>query len=156
MSTQHEEFLERLKASEHARFVWAQVEHAKGRTIEIPPTKYAPTAAEAPFYVDRGDLIWVVRRRFEVKHLGITFSGPDDWPYPVMLVSNVASVDRAEDVLAYIAISHDYACGAIAKCDTRKYWHVVETFAKNTGNVEKNYACPMELVTFEAIPPEFR
>jgi hypothetical protein len=156
VSEQHQRFLERLAASSHAVFVVAQLQHAKGRTIEIPRTRFAPSAADAEDYVDGGDLIVVMRRRIEVKHLGVNFSSLDDWPFSQVFVSNVAAVDRADDVLAYVSVSHDFGCAAIVSHQTRRHWYVVEAFAKNTGNVERYYACPLELATFEPVPPEWR
>jgi len=154
--SQHQRFLERLVASERAVFVVAQMQHAKGRVVEIPKTSFAPTAAEAQHHVDGGDLFVVRRHRIEVKHLGINFTGHADWPFREVFVSNVAAVDRATDVLAYVSVSHDFACAVIIPHETRPHWYVVETFVKNTGNMERNYACPLELVVFEAIPLEWR
>jgi hypothetical protein len=150
--TQHQRFLERLEQSSRAVFLVAQLQHAKGRTVEIPKLRFAPTAAENEDYVDGGDLVVVVRHRIEVKHLGVNFTCAEDWPFIEVFVSNVAAVDRANgDVLAYVSVSADYRCAAIVAGNTRSNWYVVEARARNTGNVEKFYACPLSLVSFESL-----
>jgi hypothetical protein len=152
MMQQHARFLERLNASSRAVFLVAELQHAKGRTVEIPKISFAPTAAEAENYVDGGDLIVVVRHRIEVKHLGVNFSGPENWPFREVFVSNVTAVERANgDVLAYVSVSHDCQCVAIVARNTQPHWYIVEAKAKNTGNVERFYACPLEFVSFEMV-----
>jgi len=149
MSGQHDRFLERLKNSSRAVFVIAQMQHAKGHTVEIPKTRFAPTAAEADQYLDDGDLI-VDGERIEIKHRDIDFTSRADWPYRDMFVSNVAAVERAGDeVTAYMVVSKDYSHVATIPRSTKDYWYTVEVLAKNTGNVERNYSCPIDYVVFE-------
>jgi hypothetical protein len=156
VTVQHERFLERLAASSQAVFLVARMQYAKGRTVEIPRMQFAPTAAQADDYVDAGDLIIVQRHRIEVKHLSINFTCAADWPFNEVFVSNVAAVDRANnDVLAYVSVSQDMRHIAIVERSTRSHWYVVQKPVSNTGNVERNYACPLVLVDFEATPPEF-
>lgn len=146
---QHALFLDRLASSSRAVFLVAQMQHAKGRTVEIPKTRFAPTAAVAEGYVDGGDLIVVTRHRIEVKHLGIEFTCRDDWPFREAFVSNVAAVERANgDVLAYVSVSRDYQHIAVIPRNTHQHWYIVETKAKNTGNIERFYACPLDHVIF--------
>jgi hypothetical protein len=153
MSDQHEQFLQRLAASSRAVFAVAQMQHARGRTVEIPKIRFAPTAAEADDYVDGGDLMIVARFRIEVKHRSINFTGADDWPHPNVFVSNAAAVERGDnDVLYYVTVSSDCRNIAVISRKTRPHWHIVEKVASNTGNRERFYACPLDLVTFEALP----
>lgn len=154
MNAQHERFLARLAASRQAVFAVAKMQMMKGRTVEIPPVKFAPTAADAERFVDAGDLFITVRRRVEVKHLGVNFTGAEDWPFNgEILVSNVAAVDRANgDVFAYVSVSNDLRCAAIVEGSTREFWYPVEKTAKNTGNLERYYACPISFVKFEVMP----
>lgn len=156
MGEQHQRFLERLAASSRAVFVVARLQHERGRTVEIAPLRFAPTAADAKDYLDGGDLFVVRRNRIEVKHLGVSFTGRDDWPHPHVFVSNEAKVERSPDVFAYVSVSKDLGCIAIIDHATRPDWYVVEGLVRNTGNIERNYACPLRLVTFETIPAEWR
>jgi hypothetical protein len=156
MSDQHARFLERVKASAHAVFVIGRLQHLNGWTVEIPGVRLAPTAKDAPMFVDKGDLFLVKRTRLDVKHRDIDFTGREDFPYPTMFVSNVAAVDRAHDVEAYITVSRDFSCRAIITKETRPHWIKVDCLASNTGNIETNYACPIEHVIFKAIPPDLR
>lgn len=143
---QHERFLERLMGSIPSVLVVAGMQIAKGRTVEIPGIRLAQSAAEAEYYVDGGDLFVLVRHRFEVKHLGKNFSCADDWPHPHVFVSNVAN----GEVIAYVSVSHDLKHAAIIERATRPIWYVVDGLCRNTGNVERNYACPIDHVIFEA------
>src|SRR5262245_28182909 len=113
--TQHARFLERLAASWPAVFAVARDQLAKGRTVEIPPIRMAPSAAEAADFVDEGDLSVVIKHRLEVKGLKtIKFTGADDYPYAAVMFSNVATVDRARgSVMAYVVVSADLRYAAI-------------------------------------------
>ncbi len=130
----------------------ASLQHARGRMVEIPPLRFAPSAAQADQYVDGGDLFVVVRYRLEVKHLGVDFTCANDWPFNEVFVSNVAAVDRANgDVHYYVSVSKNFRYAAIVPRTTKDKWYVVEKLVKNTGNVERNYACPLDLVSFECL-----
>ena len=151
MSEQHAKFLERLKQSSRAVFAVAWYQHRKGRRVEIPPLRFAPDASQHQEYVDEGDLyVWLgeQREQIEVKGLTINFTGLEDYPYKMLMVGNVASVDRAGDVLCRVAVSQDMTHAAIAHRHTRPDWQVVTGLVKNTGNVESNYGCPLRLVQF--------
>jgi hypothetical protein len=155
MSSQHAKFLERLRGSNPGRFAFAYWVNSRGFTVEIPPILEAPTAAEHDAYADNGDLFaWKKsgkRLRLEVKTLGITFSSVDDWPYREVFVSNVAAVDRASDVYAWVSVSHDLAFAAIVKATTWETWYKTTCRVSNTGNDETNYAAPLEEVRFISI-----
>ena len=153
MSGQHDRFLQRLKASRRAVHAVAYWLGGKGYSITIDATRYTPTAAEAADYVDDGDIIVDYFLRYEVKHRPtIHFTSRDDWPHPNVLVSNVAAVDRAGDTVeAYVTVSDDYRHAAIIPGSTRKHWFVKETDASNTGNRERNYACPLDHVIWVAL-----
>jgi len=152
MSEQHEKFLQRLAASSQAVLAVARNQHRKGRTVEIPPLHFAPTAAVHEKYSDGGDLYVVTRRRIEVKHLGVNFTGPFDWPFKEVLVSSAASVERAKgSVLYYVSVSNDLSCACIIPGDTSERWYKVEKLNSVTGNVEKFYACPIACAQFEEL-----
>ena len=155
MSDQHARFLERLRRSSRAVFAVAWYMHNTGRRIEIPAVQFAPDASQHPDYVDIGDLyVWLgdKRERLEVKGRAFNFTSAKDFPYPSMMIGNVPALDRAGvEVLYYIGVSKDLRYAAIAHQKTRPQWEVITGEVKNTGNVESNYACPIELLKFQAL-----
>ena len=152
MSEQHARFLERLSRSSTAVFVVAKWLHAKGKTIELPALRFAPTAADADHFIDAGDIIVVERRRVEVKHLGVTFSDAATWPFKEAFVSNKSAVDRSiHEVAAWISVSADFKAAAIVPAGSRRHWYLKDVRASNTSNVEQFYVCPLEHVEFRAI-----
>lgn len=149
---QHDKFLERLANSSGAVFAVALNQHKKGRTVEIPPVRYAPTAGDAEGFVDEGDLVIVTRSIIEVKQIRHSFTGRADWPFKEALVSNKAAVDRRiNSVAAYVTVGGNLSHACVIPRSTRPHWHVVEKLASNTGNVEKFYACPLDKVRFETL-----
>ncbi len=152
MSDQHERFLKRLADSEAARMAVAMHLSSKGALVEVPPIRFAPTAAEAEQYRDAGDLFLVTRKRIEVKGLGINFTGREDWPFPYVFVSRKEDVERANGaVSAYISVSSDLKYGAIIRQATSPHWYAVKKPNRLTGNVEHYMACPLEHVEFVTI-----
>jgi hypothetical protein len=86
----------------------------------------------------------------EVKHrFDINFTGLRDWPFEDMILSNVTAANRHRNVMAYATLSGDLRYAGIVRGDTRQHWHTVQTWCKNTHNVERFYATPLEYVTFE-------
>ena len=158
MSDQHDRFLTRLRGSSDAVFAVARYLHDKGKSIEIPAVRFAPTANDAEQFVDSGDLIILdsdARRRLEVKRIRHTFTGAQDWPFREVFISNVAAVDRAKDVIAYVTVSADLAYMVSVLTDTREDWYVTERLAGNTMNVERFYACTIDCAQFyplQAVP----
>lgn len=155
--TQHERFLERLRASKRGVFAVAYWLHGFGYTVEIAANGEAPTASDHQNFVDHGDLFITRdsrRRRIEVKTVGFTFTGRADWPFNEVFVSNVATVDRSGDEVAvWITVSNDLAAAAIIDSETRAVWNVRTILARNTGNEERNYAAPLYAVKF--VPLDF-
>lgn len=152
MSEQHAKFLERLGGSSTAVFVVAKWLHAKGKTIELPALRFAPTAGDAEQFVDAGDIVLVERKRVEVKHLGVTFADAATWPFKEAFVSNKAAVDRSiHEVAAWVSVSADLKAAAIVPAKSRGHWYLKDVRASNTGNVEQFYVCPLDHVEFRAI-----
>ncbi len=152
MSDQHNRFLQRLADSEAARFAVAQHLCRKGSLIEIPPLRFAPTAADAEHYRDEGDLFLVTRKRIEVKGLSINFTGRDDWPFAYVFVTSKTVAEReGRPVAAYISISADLKHAVVIKGSTSGLWFSVDKSNRNTGNVERYLACPLSHVEFITI-----
>jgi hypothetical protein len=143
--------LQRLKASSDAVFAVARYQHNRGRGVEIPPLRLAPSAAVNMKYLDGGDLFILTddrRLRVEVKHRQRHFSSAEDWPDPHVFVSNVPAVDRNGVVYAYAVVSIDFAHAAVIYGSTKPTWYIVERVPSNTGVAEQVYCCPMEKVEF--------
>ena len=150
---QHAKFLARLRGSKPGVFAFAYWLNSRGFTIEIPPTEEAPTAADHPNYIDKGDLFaWRSpgeRLRIEVKTLGVNFTGRADWPFPEVFVASVLSVNRSiEDVYAWVSVSNDLGAAVMVKATTWETWTRTTKTASNTGNDEIFYAAPMREVRF--------
>jgi hypothetical protein len=152
VSDQHDKFKSRLEGSRHAMFVVAEWLHKKGRSVGVMIRKFvvSPTAAEAIYYVDEGDVL--LTYRYEVKRLiNINFTCRKDFPYDNVMFASVASAQRAgEEVIGWYVVSGDYRTVAVVnRALTREFWEVWEGRAPNTGNLERNYVCPKEHVQFE-------
>lgn len=154
MSSQHDRFLARLAASSEAVFAVARWLHRAGRRVEIPPIAFSPTAGDAEFFVDRGDLYVLeagVRKTIQVKRIRREFTCAADWPFRgEALVGNRRSVERVVSS-AYVTVSSDLRCAAIVGEETRPLWYLTKKVAGNTGNEEEFYACPLEAVVFRVI-----
>jgi len=149
VTPQHEGFKQRLEQSDEAVLRVATAFRNKGYTVQLPPLRVAPTAAEAPNYVDKGDMHAFKMRNLQIKQkLDCYFTGASDWPFPDVYVANVPSVDRAVDVYMYVIMSADlYHCVTI-RADTKDHWTTKGVVCKNTGNLEDLYVCPLEHVVF--------
>lgn len=155
MTEQHNKFLKRLDKSRSAVFKVAEYLHKAGFDVLVPATKFAPYAKVHLDYVDEGDIIATKgeeKHKIEVKQIFRDFQGRSSWPYPITIVSNVGTVDRANNsVTAYIVLNNDMTHMVIIWAKTKPKWVIKDLPAKNTGNIERYYCCPNDLVEFRAI-----
>lgn len=155
MTDQHTKFLSRLDKSRAAVFKVAEYLSKAGFTVTIPAIKFAPTAKDHKDYVDEGDIIavrGVDRHKVEVKHIDTDFKDLATWPHPVVFVSNVGTVDRAGDtVSAYVIVNKPMTHIGIIWTTTKPKWSIKDVYAKNTGNMERNYCCSPDLVDFREL-----
>lgn len=153
--TQHSKFLERLDRSRPAVFKVAEFLHKEGFTVTIPAIEYAPTAADHTKFVDNGDIIaekGSKKHRIEVKHLSIDFHDAKSFPYKVAFISNVAAVNRAEgSVTAYVIVNKNMTHIGIAWTSLKDKWVITHKVAKNTNNMESNYACDPILLDYREL-----
>jgi len=153
--TQHSKFLSRLNESRAAVFKVAEYLHKAGFTVTIPAIRFAPTAADHEKFVDEGDIIATkedVKHRVEVKHIFADFENAESFPYKVAFISNVAAVDRANNsVTAYVIVNKKMTHIGIAWTSLKSKWEITETRAKNTNNLERNYACSPSLLDYREL-----
>jgi len=154
MTDQHVGFLKRLDSSRPAVFKVAEWLHRRGFTVKVPSTMYAPDATEHTKYVDDGDILikkptdenWL---RVEVKQINTDFDCRDNWPFPVVLVSNKKSVDRAMPVpVSYVIVNKLMTHAGIIYTKTKEKWSEKNILAKNTNNIETFYVCDPSIVKF--------
>lgn len=149
---QHGKFLERLARSSETVLAVADWLHRSGRTVEIPATRFAPTADQADAFVDEGDIIIIERKIIQVKGISRDFTCRDDWPFGEYLVSNKEAVERMDGrVSAYVTVGKSLRCAAIVDGGSRKDWYLTNKKAANTGNVEAFYACSLDYVVFRKL-----
>lgn len=153
MSHQHQKFLKRLAGSGPAIFAVARYLSGRGYDVCIPAIKYAPTAKDHLDYVDGGDI--KIRKdgkdweRIEVKGRTFNFYDQSNWPFPDMVISNKASIDRADPFpRAYFIVSKDLKRAAIVRGDTRDQWYGGYLKPENTGNHEAMYFTKMDGIKF--------
>jgi hypothetical protein len=149
-------FSRRFHGSRPAVFRVAEWLHEYNYYIAIPPQKIYKRGENPMDYVDSGDVFITKdddpRQRIEVKGINTQFTNAMDWPYPTVLVSNKAAVDRANgEVEAYIIVSSDMNHIIIIKAETKEHWVVTDLTPKTTGKLETFYACPLEHVIFRDI-----
>lgn len=152
----HEQFKERLVASEPAKLYVARWLHSQGFPVIIRPLRVAPTRKEAQFYSDNGDL--EILHRVEAKHLSREFTGPQDWPYPdksmpadkkEFYVCSKSSYDRADPKpLWYFYLSNSHECAARVWGGRTQKWWVKDVTDSKTGETQATYVAPLSVVTF--------
>ena len=152
---QHSKFLERLDKSRGPVFWVAEYLHKAGFTVTVPATRYAPTAKDHPDYVDNGDIIAVKgneTHKIEVKRIFREFKDLASWPFPVVFISNVATVDRANNsVTAYVVLNGDMTHMAVIWAKKKDNWKKIQRVARNTNNPEWYYCCDPKQVDFREL-----
>ena len=158
MTDQHSKFVVRLAESRRAVFRVGEWLNYRGHDLFIPATTFAPTAADAPKHIDRGDIRIISKSEgvpdhvIEVKHTQVEFTCENDYPHSFPIVSNMASVERNRgNIFAYIVLSKDMKFGIIMRAKFSEHWFPRKIRAGNTGNVEDFYMCPMPYADFLSI-----
>ena len=148
-SGNHESFLKHLDASMDG-VMWATRWLAsKGYDVVVKHMSRSPSRDQWKEHADQGDLY--ILQRIEVKHLGVSFTGPGDWPFgKKFIVCAKHSFDAATPKpFAYMIISQDKKCSAIVRADTSDQWLVEKKKDSRYDNVSQLfYLAPMECVKF--------
>lgn len=157
----HKIFQDRIKKSVTAVEIAGIWFEKMGYKVDIPETRISPQRSSWKQYRDQGDLFITIqdaegkeyRTRVEVKHLGVEFSGPDDWPFGgEFFVCSKYSFDNAiPKPCAYYVFSKDYGCVGIAYvAATKAWWAVKKMVDRKLNNYRQDvYACPTGLVVWK-------
>jgi hypothetical protein len=144
----HRRFLNHLAASDQTVWRVARWLHTRGYSVSVPRSGQAPNRKAWEDFADQGDLY--INQRIEVKKRGFCFTGRASWPYSDFIVCARHSFDRATPKpFAYIVVSNDLKCAAIAMVEDHKAWTVATTRDRRYVNVAQEcYFCPMEFIRF--------
>jgi hypothetical protein len=156
-STNHEKFQERLRASEKARWLFANWLACLGYTVNLAPLSEAPSADRWKEFADTGDLF--VAMRVEVKHRNYEFMRREDWPYPDFIVCGRNAFDRANPkpyVIAHLNKARTHA--AFVRGSDSHLWKSGRNPDRHYGDdhEEEVYFAPLESIVFAELvrPPE--
>jgi hypothetical protein len=148
----HERVMTHIKESQSSVWKIAQWFTNKGYPTLINPTQYAKTYEDRLNAIDSGDLY--ISMRVEVKQLGTTFTGKDDWKYKTKaIVCAKHSFDKAfPKPFMYVLISANKVNAMFIKADTRQHWCVEEyTDSRYENMTQLFYVCPIEHIRFGRI-----
>jgi len=147
-------FVADLQASEAARAAVARWFRRRGQPTVMPALRVRPTPAERAAYRDRGDLL-VRGRRVEVRgRTNLVFTGPGDYPWADVLVTDCAKFDGARGRVpaVYVIASGDLRAALwIPVRATRAAWRVKP--GRGNGRTVPCYFCPTALTTAVRLPP---
>lgn len=157
MPRTYEQFSKYLDASRDSVFAVAKWSHKEGYDVFIPAIIIRPKDADPKDYKDDGDLHITkdgVTKKLNVKSQNTTkFSGPSDWPFPVIFVANKKSADAYGDTISsYVIVSKDMKCACLINTlQTKQFWSVVSFYNKEHDYHEEVYACPIVQAKFYQI-----
>ncbi|MAT51149.1 MAG: hypothetical protein CMK32_08200 [Porticoccaceae bacterium] len=149
MDENHKKFLKHLDSSVDGVLWAAKWLIGKGYDVTLRPASRAPSRKDWKDHADGGDIF--IQQRVEVKHLGVSFSGRDDWPFgSKFIVCAKHSFDMANPKpLAYMIVSADKACIAFVKSETSNHWQVeTRTDSRYDSVTQEFYLSPLEYVSF--------
>lgn len=125
----------------------------RGFGVIIHPVNYADETYDLE-KVDQGDLTILGNRRaftIDVKRRGFTFTGPDDFPYPSILVANTHQHDRfACD--GYVTLDASMKYAAIVRSSSFREWTERGFYDAVHGRNRRAYFCPTEHARFLEVP----
>lgn len=159
----HGKFLEVLRESENAKWVWARwVVENRGMEVLMQPTGEAPSYEQWEDYSDSGDILARIPgaarfQRYEVRHLiGTEFSTRETWPYRDFIVSACHSFDRADpEPDVYFCLNPQMTHVAYVKvAESRELWHKKTVYNSRFDREQTFYYCPLGPVRFMTLEGE--
>jgi hypothetical protein len=121
----------------------------QGLRVEVTPMQWRDTIADRKRFSDEFDLMVGVRRpcRVDVKSRRLSFSGPDDYPWPTALVDTVSGFDaKANKPAAIVLVSQETAALAVIRGSTESDWMVRRRFDKVRRIEDEFYEVRRELL----------
>jgi hypothetical protein len=152
----YEEFVEYFHSSKEAVLAVARWAWDEGHDVFIPAMKLRPKHDFTNDYRDDGDLHITkdgLTKKLNVKHKSVTFSGPKDFPFPLIFVANKKSADSyGDNISSYVIVSNDMKCACVInKKQTWQFWSVIKFFNEKHHYHEEVYACPIVQAKFYQI-----
>jgi hypothetical protein len=149
----HDLFLEILRASDEVRWQVARWLAGQGWPVILLPLRLAPTREQAKDYSDPGDIFLV--QRIEAKGLGCDFTSRSDWPFGVnFIVCSANSFDRAKPKpYAYILLNRARTHAALVRSKQWKGWRKTRFTDARYGEAQDYYLAPLETVLFCRFKP---
>jgi len=81
-----------------------------GHRVVVPPLTIRENVADRDRWIDTKDIL-IERFPFEVKSRNVTFSSPEDFPYPDIIVDTVRGYDaKVQKPLGYLYVSRETGC----------------------------------------------
>jgi len=144
--TNHKRFLQHLEKSASAVWFVAMWFWGKGYTVTMPFITMASGHEQWRDHADNGDLEVLIgneRKRVEVKHLGVCFTGREDWPFPDFIVCAKHSFDNAQPKPDYyIVLSNDKEAMGIVDTSYASEWTTSRrTDSRYKGIDQDFYVC---------------
>jgi hypothetical protein len=119
------EFVAALEESQQWVAEVARWMERKGYDVQVKPQRVRPSFESRHDFADEGDI--EVRQRVEVKAREVDFTGPDDYPYPTVIVDEQYKVDRRPMRLlfGYVILNRSRTHACLIPARTRRHWSVV-------------------------------
>ena len=143
-----EEFIESLRKSHGPVAVVAEWLRAKSYQVTLLPNEERGDYKDRMKFVDSGDLLLGVRVEVkqDCKH---AFSGPDDYPFPTVIVMSKHAWDSKKPMPGFVArVDKDMKCAVITNRDTREHWTVSDITDSRDGQTQQVYMCPIKYCKF--------
>jgi hypothetical protein len=150
VTPEHQQFLKRLADSRPAVHAVADWLRARGESVIVPETRYAPSADVHEQYADNGDLFLSRGRIVEVKQISRCFYFPSDWPFGhEFFIDTTERIEYfADKRVSWIIVSADYAAIGIVLPETKPNWYVTKATSRFTGKEKRYTAVATEHVIF--------
>jgi hypothetical protein len=137
-------FRSQLTRGHHFASVVAERLRAEGLAVDLTPMEWRENIDDAKRFADEIDLT-VEGKRVEVKSSSRSFTGPDDWPFPVAFVDTASgwAAKRVRPV-AVVCISQPTEGIAVIPMSSEDRWTTKRVFDAVRGIEETMLAAPLD------------
>jgi|2_EtaG_2_1085320.scaffolds.fasta_scaffold120685_2 hypothetical protein len=143
-----EEFIKALRDSHGAVAVVAEYLRKKAYQVTLMPNEEREDYKDRMAFVDNGDLL--LGMPVEVKQdCKNAFSGPDDYPFPAVIVMSKHAWDNKKPKPLFVArVDKDLKCAVITRKETSRHWVVGPITDGRDGQTQQTYMCPIKHCKF--------